>query len=77
MLVTDFIQKLSEKGKFIGAVKFAYAFGLVDRFPPVPFLKEHVKDSLKMAEEVRKKGNNSSQAQVQNPLHLLVTKLTS
>ncbi|MQL96144.1 hypothetical protein Taro_028817 [Colocasia esculenta] len=63
LLVPDFIQKLSSKGRQIDAVKFVYAFELVDKFPPSQLLKEYVKGSKKIAQEVRKKGNNSAQAQ--------------
>uniref|UniRef100_A0A1D1XYA1 FRIGIDA-like protein n=1 Tax=Anthurium amnicola TaxID=1678845 RepID=A0A1D1XYA1_9ARAE len=59
----DFIQKLSSRGKKLDAVKFVYAFELVDKFPPVPLLREHVNESKKIAQDVRKKGNNSAQSQ--------------
>ncbi|KAF8410834.1 hypothetical protein HHK36_003371 [Tetracentron sinense] len=62
-LVTDFIQKLISKGKHLDAVRFVYAFELAEKFPPVPLLKAYVKDSKKVAQEIRKKGNNSLQSQ--------------
>ncbi|OVA15114.1 Frigida-like [Macleaya cordata] len=59
----DLIRKLVEKGKHLDAVKFAYAFELVDMFPPVPLLKAYKKQSKKIANEVRQKGKQSLQSQ--------------
>ncbi|KAF8409693.1 hypothetical protein HHK36_005772 [Tetracentron sinense] len=59
----DLIQKLISKGKHLDAVLFIYAFELADKFPPVPLLKAHVKDSEKVTQEILKKGNNSLQSQ--------------
>nr|DAD20280.1 TPA_asm: hypothetical protein HUJ06_021743 [Nelumbo nucifera] len=61
--IPDFIEKLKNNGKHLEAVKFVFAFELVDKFPPVPLLKAHVKASKKVAQEIRKKGNDSIQAQ--------------
>ncbi|XP_077211185.1 FRIGIDA-like protein 1 isoform X2 [Tasmannia lanceolata] len=61
--VPDFIQKLASMGKQLQAVKFVYAFGLVDKFPPGPLLKAYLKESKKVAQEIRKKGNNSAMSQ--------------
>ncbi|XP_077211187.1 truncated FRIGIDA-like protein 1 [Tasmannia lanceolata] len=61
--VPDFIQKLARMGKQLQAVKFVYAFGLVDKFPPGPLLKAYLKESKKVAQEIRKKGNNSAVSQ--------------
>ncbi|PIA38404.1 hypothetical protein AQUCO_02800245v1 [Aquilegia coerulea] len=61
--ISDYIQTLSSKGKQIDAIKFAYAFEMVDKFPPVPLLKDYLNESKKVAQEVLKKGNNSLQSQ--------------
>lgn len=61
--IPDFIEKLTSKGKQLEAVKFVYAFELVDKFAPVPLLKEYFTQSKKVAEEIRKKGNLSVQSQ--------------
>lgn len=66
LLRTDLIQKLIIKGKQLDAVNFAYAFDLVDKFPPVPLLKAYLKEAKKVAQEVRKKGNHSAQSLVCN-----------
>lgn len=63
---TDLIQKLISKGKQLDAVNFAYAFEIVDKFPPVPLLKAYLKEAKKIAQEVRRKGNNSTQSLVCN-----------
>lgn len=64
LLVADLIEKLNSKGKYLDAVKFANAFDLMGKFPPVPLLKEYLKASKDAAQDVRKKGNNSAQARV-------------
>ncbi|XP_077217433.1 truncated FRIGIDA-like protein 1 [Tasmannia lanceolata] len=61
--VPDFIQKLVSKGKQLDAVNFVYAFELVNKFPPVPLLKAYLKESEKVAEEIRKEGNYSTRVQ--------------
>ncbi|KAJ4980661.1 hypothetical protein NE237_031498 [Protea cynaroides] len=61
--IPDLIQKLINKGKHLEAVKFVFAFGLVDKFPPVPLLKTYVKESKKLAQGIRRKGNDSIPSQ--------------
>lgn len=71
--VLDLIQKLNSKGRQLDAVKFICSFGVAHKFPPVPLLKAYISESKKSAQEVRKKGNNSLQAQVCiNPYVLLL-----
>eukprot|EP00262_Sarcandra_glabra_P003501 TRINITY_DN14238_c0_g1_i1.p1 TRINITY_DN14238_c0_g1~~TRINITY_DN14238_c0_g1_i1.p1 ORF type:complete len:488 (+),score=98.74 TRINITY_DN14238_c0_g1_i1:173-1636(+) len=61
--IPDFVRKLISKGKRLEAVNFAYAFNLVDKFPPVPLLKDFLKGTKKTVQEVRKKGKNSTASQ--------------
>ncbi|KAK1295669.1 hypothetical protein QJS10_CPB15g01575 [Acorus calamus] len=61
--IPDFINKLVTKGKELDAVRFVFAFDLVNKIPPVPLLKAYVKGSKKTSQEVRNKGNNSLQSQ--------------
>ncbi|CAL5341637.1 unnamed protein product [Camellia sinensis] len=61
--ISDLIIKLISKGKQLLAVKFIFEFDLADKFPPVPLLKEHVKESKKLAQKVFKGGKNSFQSQ--------------
>ncbi|XP_077217303.1 FRIGIDA-like protein 2 [Tasmannia lanceolata] len=61
--VPDFVQKLVSKGKQLEAVYFVYAFELVNKFPPVPLLKAYLKESEKVAEEIRKRGNYTTRSQ--------------
>ncbi|PIA58141.1 hypothetical protein AQUCO_00500230v1 [Aquilegia coerulea] len=60
--IPDLIQKLTSNGKQLEAVKFVYAFELVDKFPPVPLLKDYFKQSKKVAQDIRNKGNHSIQS---------------
>ncbi|KAJ9185911.1 hypothetical protein P3X46_005485 [Hevea brasiliensis] len=58
----DFIQKLIGKNKILEAVPFIFAFGLVDKFPPVPLLRLHAERAEKNYKKICSKGNNSSKA---------------
>ncbi|RWR83245.1 putative FRIGIDA-like protein 1 [Cinnamomum micranthum f. kanehirae] len=60
--VPDLIKKLINKSKQLDAVKFIYAFELVDKFPPIPLLNAYLKEAQRMAQVVRKRGNNSAQS---------------
>ncbi|XP_072958346.1 truncated FRIGIDA-like protein 1 [Typha angustifolia] len=60
---SDLIEKLNGKGRQLDAVNIVYAFNLVEKCPPVPLLKAYIKKAKEAAQEVRKKGNNSTQAQ--------------
>lgn len=66
LLVTDLIKKLINKSKQLDAVKFIYAFELVDKFPPVPLLNAYLKEAQRIAQVVRKRGNNSAHSLVCN-----------
>ncbi|XP_072991594.1 truncated FRIGIDA-like protein 1 [Typha latifolia] len=59
----DFVQKMQSKGKQLDAVKFIHSLNLLDKYPPVPLLKNYLKVTRKAAQEVRKKGINSRQSQ--------------
>ena len=59
----DVVEKLISSGRQIEAVNFAHAFGLVDKFSPVPLLKAYLKDAKKVSQETLKSGNNSTAAQ--------------
>uniref|UniRef100_A0A0C9RXX4 FRIGIDA-like protein n=1 Tax=Wollemia nobilis TaxID=56998 RepID=A0A0C9RXX4_9CONI len=61
--MSDIIEKLISSGKQIDAVKFAHAFGLVEKFPPVPLLKAYLKNSKKLSQETAKNGKNAISAQ--------------
>ncbi|XP_077247807.1 FRIGIDA-like protein 4b [Tasmannia lanceolata] len=45
--MADIIEELISKGQQVDAVHFCFEAGLVDKFPPVPLLKSHLKDSKK------------------------------
>ncbi|XP_038897630.1 FRIGIDA-like protein 1 [Benincasa hispida] len=60
--VADLVQKLLDKGKQLLAVKFIFEFELTEKFPPVPVLKDYVKESKKVAKTVCKEGKNSLRA---------------
>ncbi|VVA12806.1 PREDICTED: FRIGIDA [Prunus dulcis] len=44
---TDFIQKLVSENKRLDAIRFIHAFEQLDKFSPVPLLKEHLKFAKK------------------------------
>ncbi|KAH9299583.1 hypothetical protein KI387_031265, partial [Taxus chinensis] len=59
----DLVEILVNGGKQIEAVNFSFAFGLTEKFPPVPLLKEYLKDAKKASQAIIKSGNNSTAAQ--------------
>ncbi|CAL9778454.1 unnamed protein product [Musa acuminata subsp. burmannicoides] len=61
--VPELIERLNNKGRQLDAVKFVYAFNLVEKYPPVPLLKAYIKEIKKAAQDVRNKGNNSSESE--------------
>lgn len=61
--VPNLIQKLIGEGKQLLAAKFTLEFHMTDKFPPVPLLKAYVLEAKKIAQKVRKQGNNSLQSQ--------------
>ncbi|KAL5712543.1 hypothetical protein ACHQM5_014705 [Ranunculus cassubicifolius] len=58
----DVIEVLVNSGKQIDAVNLAYAFGLTEKYSPVPLLKSYLKDARK-ASSPPKLGNTSPTAQ--------------
>jgi hypothetical protein len=67
----DFIQMLISQDKRLEAIRFIYAFEMVDKFPPVPLLKAHLKLAKKIA--MSWKGKNNIKAQVFLPFFFLFT----
>ena len=63
LCVADLIQKLLDGGKQLLAVRFAFEFGLIEKFPPVPLLKDYLKETKKLAKQVCKDGKNSLKSQ--------------
>lgn len=61
--------------KYLEAVRFIYAFELVDKFPPVPLLQDHLKD-VKMAARTIWKKNKSSPKEKVCLLHISRPKFT-
>lgn len=57
------IEELVSGGKLIDAVHFVQAFGLSERFPPVPLLKTYLKDLRRNSQG---KGGNAGATGVQN-----------
>lgn len=57
---SDFIQSLISQKKRLEAVRFIYAFELVDKFPPVPLLQDHLNDAKKASRTVWKNSKSSS-----------------
>ncbi|KAK9292138.1 hypothetical protein L1049_020097 [Liquidambar formosana] len=76
--IPHFIHKLVKKGQRLMAVRYIYAFNLVDKFPPVPLLKDHVDYSKMHAEKICQKGNYSLPAQdaaIKNEINALMAVL--
>lgn len=63
-VVSDFIQSLISQKKRLEAVRFIYAFELVDKFPPVPLLQDHLNDAKKASRTVWKNSKSSSKEKV-------------
>ncbi|KAK8958731.1 hypothetical protein KSP40_PGU012823 [Platanthera guangdongensis] len=59
----DLVDKLTNRGKHLDAVRYVLAFNLVSKYPPASLLKAYIKQSKKIAHEVRAKANNSLQSQ--------------
>lgn len=59
LIFADLIHKLLSQGKQLLAVKFVFEFQLTDKFPPVPLLKEYLKESKNLAKKVCREGKNS------------------
>lgn len=71
LYLSDLIGKLISEKKQPDAVRFIYAFELVDKFPPVPLLEAHLNQFQKVAKVGSKKGKNSSKSQVHVPFIFL------
>jgi hypothetical protein len=53
--IPDVVEKLISNQKNFEAVQFVYAFGLVEKFPPIPLLKAYLEDKKKESEELVQK----------------------
>lgn len=60
----DFVDKLSKSGKWIEAIRYAHAFGVMDKIKPADLLKAYLEDRQKAIEDMAKKGGK-------NPSYLL------
>ncbi|KAF2298572.1 hypothetical protein GH714_024166 [Hevea brasiliensis] len=47
--ISGFLQNLIKKNQYIEAIRFIYAFELVNEFPPVPLLENYLEDSRSVA----------------------------
>ncbi|KDP39236.1 hypothetical protein JCGZ_00993 [Jatropha curcas] len=61
--IADLIQKLIENGKHLLAVRFAFEFGLTDKFEPVSLLKDYLKDCNELSKKICMDTKNSIKAQ--------------
>ncbi|GAV64204.1 Frigida domain-containing protein [Cephalotus follicularis] len=57
--ISDLIQKLIVKQREVEAIKFIYAFDLVENFPPIPLLRSYLKRSRKGAIKLLNEGRKS------------------
>ncbi|CAK9152191.1 unnamed protein product [Ilex paraguariensis] len=61
----DLVQNLIRKQQHLVAIRFICSFGLVNKFPPVPIMKDYLKQVKNIAKSMRKK-DNSRKAQNQS-----------
>lgn len=57
--VPDFIRRLVERGQHLGAIKYVYAFDLVNIFSPFSFLEDYINSTKEEAERICERGQNS------------------
>ena len=62
--VIDFIQNHIKEEQQLEAIKYICALELVDNFPLVTLLNDHLKNSKRKAEDLCKEGNKSLPVQV-------------
>lgn len=62
--IHDIIQNLILRHQPFDAIRLAYAFELVDIFPPVPILKSHLSFTFSKAEKLYKNGDPPIEAQI-------------
>lgn len=60
---SEFIQKLVSEKKRLDAIRFIHAFEQLDKFPPMPLLKAHLKFAKKDANTSFKKGQDPIKVQ--------------
>eukprot|EP01018_Ginkgo_biloba_P028807 Gb_09729 [translate_table: standard] len=58
--IPGIVQKLSQSGRQIEALRFARAFDIMEKVHPVTLLKEYLKDGQKAAQDFLKGGRNSA-----------------
>jgi len=61
--IPDVVEKLSSSGKQIGAIQFIYAFGLEEKFPPVPLLEAYLEDEKRASQELAQQAGDPVNAQ--------------
>lgn len=61
---TEMIEELISRGQQLDAVHFSCEVGLVDKFRPVPLLKDFLRDAKKSAAAILEDPSNSGRAVV-------------
>lgn len=61
---TDLVETLVQKDDRLQAIRYIYAFELVEKFPPVPLLRDHVSYTKELVVKIRKEGKHSKHAAV-------------
>nr|ABR17986.1 unknown [Picea sitchensis] len=56
--IPDIVEKLRSRRKYLDAIYYAYAFGLVEKITPIPLLKAYLEDEKKKSEELVQKGKD-------------------
>ncbi|KAH6556458.1 hypothetical protein KP509_1Z177200 [Ceratopteris richardii] len=58
-LLADIIERLKNDNKYLEALSFACEFNLMERFPPAPLIKLHIKEANKAVKNLSKSGTSS------------------
>lgn len=64
ILFSDFVNRLIQRALHLDAIRYIYAFDLIDKFPPASLLKGYFSHVKEVCKDVRREGRNSREAQV-------------
>lgn len=60
--IPDFIRRLIERGEHLSAIKYVYAFELVNIFSPFCILEDYIKKNKEETEKICERGQNSPES---------------
>ncbi|KAF7152885.1 hypothetical protein RHSIM_Rhsim01G0002600 [Rhododendron simsii] len=59
----NFVNRLIQRALHLDAIRYIYAFDLIDKFPPASLLKRYFSHVKEVCKDVRREGRNSREAQ--------------